>query len=264
MNHDKFQEQVFFSTVRITVIEKSDVGQSIGTGFIYRASLNDMHGSEVLLLVSNRHVFGDDAQLISLNFHKRKSDSMNPELGKIVPVEAIQFQDAYFTHSDDSIDLACLNISFITEPQFGIFAQNLFSKMCADFHEKDLGAGTDVWFVGYPENRYDIIHNLPILRRGHIASIPQLDFNGLQQFVIDAHVYPGSSGSPVFALLKDGFKFIGVLTQAMIRDGRLQSLPTSMDLGVQQMIGLGIVIKSTVVHEFINYVTKQILQKRAK
>mgnify|MGYP003291781313 CR=1 FL=1 len=46
--------------------------------------------------------------------------------------------------------------------------------------------------------RYDKKNNLPLVRTGTIASHPRKDFNGLPQFVIDAQVFPGSSGSPVF------------------------------------------------------------------
>ncbi len=71
--------------------------------------------------------------------------------------------------------------------------------MISDFSEENLVPGVDVWFVGYPANRFDVVNNLPLLRKGYISSIPRVNFNSQEQFIIDAQVYQGSSGSPVFA-----------------------------------------------------------------
>ena len=258
MRLDKFQEQIFFSTVRITIPSRSGCGASIGTGFIFRAPLNDAKGSNVILLISNRHVYGDATQPIILNFHKRKPDGSGPELGQIVTLRDTQFARIYNVHPDPNVDLACINISIITRPEHNIFHKNLFPEMLSDFSEDDLLPGADVWFIGYPENRFDTTHNLPILRRGYIASIPTVNFNAKKQFVIDAQVFPGSSGSPVFAELGEKFKLLGVVTETMIRNEQLQAVPTDITLGVPQILGLGIVIKASVVKELVDHVTQEI------
>jgi len=258
MKLDKFQEQVFFSTVRITIPSKSGSGASIGTGFIFNAPLNDAKNRSAILLVSNRHVYGDSTKPIILNFHKGRLDGAGPELGQIVTFQDRQFTGIYKSHPDPDVDLACINISIITQPKYNIFYKGLHPEMLSDFSEDPLLPGADVWFIGYPENRFDTIHNLPILRRGYIASIPMVDFNAKKQFVIDAQVFPGSSGSPVFAALGRKFKLIGVVTETMIRNEQLQSVPTGLALGVQQILGLGIVIKAPVVKELIDHVTKEI------
>jgi hypothetical protein len=193
-----------------------------------------------------------------LNFHKRKQDVFAPEIWQIVTIRNEEFREFYIVHPDPNIDLACINITSIWRPELNIFYKNLFIEMFSDFSEEDLLPGIDVWFIGYPENRFDNIHNLPLLRRGYIASIPKVDFNGKKQFVIDAQVFKGSSGSPVFAALKGNFKFLGVVGSTMIRNEQLQAVPTGVALGVQQMLGLGIVIKATVVKELIEHAIKEI------
>jgi hypothetical protein len=217
MKLEKFQEQVFFSTVRITRPNKTGTGASIGTGFLFRVSLNDKKNRGAILLVSNRHVFADPSNPLILNFNKKKSDSLKPELGKVIPMKGDEFKDIYQGHPDPSVDLACINVSNIDFPENNIFFKSLFPEMLSDFSEVDLLPGLDVWFVGYPENRFDTVNNLPLLRRGYIASIPKIDFNSKKQFVIDAQVFPGSSGSPVFASLGGNFKLIGVVAETMIR-----------------------------------------------
>lgn len=257
MKLDKFQEQIFFSTVRVTIPSKSGIGASIGTGFLFGAPL-DYDGRFALLLVSNRHVYGDTKRPIVLNFHRRKANGSGPELGQIVTLRDSEFAGIYKAHPDPEVDLACINISFTAQSTHNIFHKYFHPEMLSDFTEDDLLPGVEVWFIGYPENRFDTTHNLPILRIGYIASIPKLDFNSKKQFVIDAQVFPGSSGSPVFAAFGGRFKLLGVVTETMIRNQQLQTVPTGISFGIPQILGLGIVIKAPLVKELIDDVTKEI------
>lgn len=253
MNLERFEEQVFFSTVRITTVAQSGAGASIGTGFIYRVPLKKAEGREVILLVSNKHVFGDTSHRIALNFNVRdSSDSTKPSLGNVFTLQNDEFSGVYHEHPDPGVDLACLNISVIDDPAHNVFYKHINPSLLPTCEEDDFIPGKDVWFVGYPENRFDVVHNLPILRRGYIASVPKIDFNGKRQIVIDAQVYPGSSGSPVFSVLNNKFKFIGVVTETMIRHQQLQAIPANVTAGVQQVLGLGIVLKSSLVTELVD------------
>lgn len=258
MKLDKFQEQVFFSTVRITIPSQSGSGSSVGTGFLLHTPLGDAENHSVVLLISNRHVFGDNTERIILNFHKRQENNDKPELGQTKIFINDRFKEAYYTHPDSLIDLACTNVSAIANENSKVFYRTLTLDMLSNFEEDDLLPGTDVWFVGYPENRFDTAHNLPILRKGYIASIPKVDFNNKKQFIIDAQVFPGSSGSPVFNIIGGKFKLIGVISETMIRNEQLQIVPTNMGLGINQVIGLGIVIKSIVVKELVDHTINKV------
>lgn len=108
------------------------------------------------------------------------------------------------------------------------------------------------------------MHNLPILRRGYIASIPKVDFNAKGQFVIDAQVFPGSSGSPVFCLIGRKFKLIGIVTETMIKNEILQMVPTQTAPGFHQFLGLGLVIKGNFVKDLIDHVVDKINQNIAE
>lgn len=57
-----------------------------------------------------------------------------------------------------------------------------------------------VTFFGYPNGIWDTANFLPIARRGVTATPISIDFQGKKQFLIDASVFPGSSGSPVFII----------------------------------------------------------------
>src|SRR5262249_18287059 len=54
--------------------------------------------------------------------------------------------------------------------------------------------------LGYPYNFYDRKDLLPIWKTGHVASEPDVDFNGEPTFLVDVSAFPGMSGSPVLAV----------------------------------------------------------------
>lgn len=258
MEMNKFEEQVFFTTTRITIPSEDGITSSIGTGFILIVPLGDKNNSSVTLLISNKHVFQNPKGNIVFNFNKKKEDG-SPDFGNLHTFTAKDFSAIYTEHPDKEIDLACINASDITRTEHNIYFRNLTLDFLSDFSEEFLYPGLDIWFVGYPDNRFDAANNLPLLRRGYISSIPKLNFNSKKQFVIDAQVFQGSSGSPVFAPIDGQFKLIGVVTETMIKHGQLQAIPAlQTTLGVQQILGLGIVIKSTSLKELIDVAIQKI------
>lgn len=54
--------------------------------------------------------------------------------------------------------------------------------------------------VGYPYGFSDITNRLPVWKTGHVASEPQVDFQGRPAFLVDVSAFPGMSGSPVLAV----------------------------------------------------------------
>ena len=98
-----------------------------------------------------------------------------------------------------------------------------------------------------------------------IASHPKYDFNGNKVFIIDAQVFPGSSGSPVYIDLayekmKHGqfeiggrnLKLLGIVSASMTRNNKLKSIKTGMQFQTEEVLGLGIVYKSTAIKELID------------
>ena len=119
-------------------------------------------------------------------------------------------------------------------------------------------------FIGYPQGFYDTENNLPLLRRGVIASVPGIDFNGKGQIVIDGQVFRGSSGSPVFVVQENRYLLLGVLSQAVFLNSKLQILSTNtQQVEVEQALGLGIVIKQRHVQELIDHTVEEIVRKRS-
>jgi hypothetical protein len=180
-------------------------------------------------------------------------------LWRIKTITINNFQDFYYEHPD--VDLACINVSSFTGVANSVFSRDIHTAFIDEIDWNTLIPGSAVSFIGYPEGRFDIVHNLPILRKGYIATLPSIDFNGSKQILIDAQVFPGSSGSPVFIIEKDKFKLIGVVTRTMIKNAQIQAVPTSSIPIVEQTIGLGIFLKVEIVKELL-FIAKEGLSDR--
>lgn len=250
MDLSRFENQIFFTTVRITIPNADRKSGSIGTGFLFNMPLQQ-EGLMGHFLISNRHVFGDAHRTIILNFHKLKDGTDEPDLGQVRPVVISDFSEHYYGHPNDDIDLACINVSAYAGSSHGVYSKHLHSKFAEQIDLTKLLPGAEVSFVGYPDNRFDVAHNLPILRKGYLATLPAVDFNGLKQVLIDAQVFPGSSGSPVFVIIDGEYRLLGVVTQTMIKNAKLKSIAAKHSLGVQQTIGLGIVLKTELVMQLL-------------
>ncbi|MDE0315588.1 MAG: hypothetical protein OXM61_11840 [Candidatus Poribacteria bacterium] len=88
--------------------------------------------------------------------------------------------------------------------------------------------------------------------------MPDIDYDGKGQFLIDAQVFHGSSGSPVFTSWDNRYSLIGVLSQAMFIDSKIQAMDTENYISnnkTGESIGLGIVIKRRHLIELVECAT---------
>jgi len=276
MNPQSFIEQVLFSTLRIELLDEAGKFTGIGTGFLLKADIPNVHNQALILLISNKHVFAGSKGFV-VNFHRRNPNADEPNLGHTLRFQANTFGDGYYAHSNPNVDLACVNLSStFAELHTIIYYKWLDKNLFATFAEPELDAGQRVIFVGYPDNRYDQKHNLPILRSGVIASHPKVDFNGESQFIIDAQVFPGSSGSPVFLNVKEAqfnhgiiqvgggtpHLLLGVVSSTMIRNNVVDFMPTQLTPITQEVIGLGLVFKTSAVIELVEQAVDSYLKTR--
>lgn len=69
----------------------------------------------------------------------------------------------------------------------------------------EIDIAEEIIMIGYPNGLWDSVNNMPIVRRGSMATNISLDHNGKREFMIDAACFPGSSGSPVILFNKGGY-----------------------------------------------------------
>lgn len=250
-----FEQEISYLTARIEVAARGAASFSIGTGFFYRAALKDGSGRSLTLLISNRHVFIDSSLVLSIKLN-RKDGEGKPVYGDVQSFTQDGFAHVYYPHPDPSIDLACINASQVTHTD--AFFRYLHVDFLKEPDCEKVLPGSETLFVGYPANRYDQVNNLPLIRKGWISSMPSVDFNGKGQIVLDAQVFQGSSGSPVFTSVDGNYILLGVISETMIRHEKLQTLPVNLpQIGVQQILGLGLVIKQRHVKELIDHAVEE-------
>jgi len=198
-------EQLAHSTVRLECSNNAgDI--STGTGFFYAFARNG--NVSVPAIVTNKHVIeGSTRGKFVLTV--RGSDG-GPVVGKTVVVQLDNFEKRWLPHPDSTVDLCAMPIApLLREAQvkgFEVFHVQLDSSIVpTDAELQALDLVEDVTMVGYPNGLWDTTNNLPIFRRGATATHPGIDWNGKQEFLIDAACFPGSSGSPVFLFNKSGF-----------------------------------------------------------
>jgi len=254
MNIDMISTQLLYTTVPIWV-EKEDGSQSSGTGFFFSFPDKNDNNMSIPLLVTNYHVVKDVDKGV---FEFIGDKNGLPERNNKIHVE---FDHSIINSIEDlNIDLIAIPIAPIMNEleQSGkkVFFRSVFPDMLPNKDQIDnLAAIEEITFIGYPSGLYDSYNSSPIVRRGITATPVWNNFNNEPCFLIDAGVYPGSSGSPVFIYNEGSYAtsnginigsrllFLGVLTESILRSEQLN----------RAYLGLGKVINSI---ETIKYLEK--------
>ena len=267
---DSLAKRLLFNTVRVdTVLEDGSEGS--GTAFV--VSHNHPRGN-FLFVVTNRHLV-EGVRQGGLVFTQGKNGQ--PRLGQRFQLNIDEFPHAWFLHPDPSVDLAIVPMrpleAAARERGIELYYHAIDTRLAPDTHRlAAFDALEDVLFVGYPSGVWDQVNLMPIMRRGTTATPIALDFEGRPEFLIDAAVYPGSSGSPVFVVSAEAmraqggprkFVFAGVVAAVFFREeaNRITSMPVPANQGGttigSEMIDLGLVIKSQAVVNLIEAYLKK-------
>lgn len=264
-------KKLLFNTVRVdTVLEDGSEGS--GTAFI--VSHNHVNGTHVFI-VTNRHLV-ENVLRGGLVFTQKSNGQ--PIFGERFQLNIEDFSHAWFMHPDPEIDLAIIPLRPLEQAanQQGVelYYHSIDSRLVPDamtLHSLDVLE--EVFFIGYPSGVWDQVNLMPIVRRGTTATPIALEFEGRKEFLIDAAVFPGSSGSPVFVnqletpgMTRHANKkliFAGIVTAVFFREEANHLVPAPVPAnnnGIimgSEMIDLGLVIKSQVVIDLINiYLSK--------
>lgn len=191
-------EQFLYATVMIST---TDARGQPGSGTASIFQLFNHNGNSVPVLVTNKHVVAN-ATTAKIKFNLKKSDG-SPDRGKTVEVVMNAANSAWINHPDPNVDLVvCPCAGFIkklTDSGQNIFYLAADQTIVPTVDEiNSLTPLEEVLIVGYPDGISDAANNIPVFRKGITATPIFLDFNGRTEFLVDAAIYPGSSGSPVF------------------------------------------------------------------
>lgn len=189
-------EGLAHATVRIEC-DLGAGGTSVGTGFFYALKENELENTFVPILVTNKHVV-KGATKVKFVLTLRDPDG-TPKIGSVKEFNLAFDKCGWRAHPDADVDLCAMPIGPHLNKAEKEYAYRYFNKTSlpspADL--KDMGGIETIVMVGYPDGLWDGANNLPIFRKGIIASDYKRDWNGKKEFLIDAACFLGSSGSPV-------------------------------------------------------------------
>jgi hypothetical protein len=251
MNLKEIGTQLLYTTIPIWV-EKETGGVYSGTAFIYMKPSLDRPEESVVLLITNYHIV-ENAKLARIELVERQGDDPIP--GNRIGVEI--GKDLLLKYVNPTDDLVAVPFAPILN-QLGtlgkyVFFRSIDQKLIPNPEVvQKLAAIEDVTFIGYPSGVYDKVNGIPIIRRGITATPIWNDYLGQPIFLIDAQVFPGSSGSPVFIFNQGSYTsgtdiaigtrilFLGILSETIIRKE-----------SSSVYLGLGKVIKAHRLQEFV-------------
>lgn len=269
MEATSLAENLYFTTVRIDTTDKDGVPGS-GTGFLFTHKHED---KEWPFIVTNKHVVADSTKG-GITFIRGADNK--PTLGDSFRIDFDNFPSHWHGHPDPETDITITPllplVDFMRTQGAEVFYRTVSTDNLPSPEQKDeLDAIEEVVFVGYPNGIWDSKNFIPILRKGTTATPITIDYEGEKKFLIDASVFGGSSGSPVFIYqsgtygTKNGpakvgikFFFVGVVAAVYFKTSAndIVSLPIptrKKDVVIdKEMIDLGIVFKAETVIEAID------------
>lgn len=268
MDINSVTKRLLFNTVRIdTILEDGSEGS--GTAFI----VEHAHArGRRRFIVTNRHLV-EGVRRGGVIF--TRGHHGQPLIGQRFHLGIDEFPHAWFMHPDPAIDLAIVPLRPLEQAAqaqgIELYVHAVDTRLVPDAATiRAFDALEDVLFVGYPSGVWDQVNLMPILRRGTTATPMALDFEGRAEFLIDAAVYPGSSGSPVFVGQPERLRgaptgdrrllLAGVVSAVFFREEAQRLVPAPVPATVRrdlplvmgaEMIDLGLVIKARAVTDVI-------------
>lgn len=215
------ENQIMYSTLQIEATHHKQPS-SFGTGFLF------MFDNNFPCLITNKHVV-ESFEKVYVRF-TQADENQNPLLGQFIECDITNCLTYAIPHPDTEVDLVAIPLKPIlcvveeTKQKAFMYFYS-FDIIPSSDDWKWICPGKDVLMIGYPLGIIDKKNNLPIVRKGAIATIPTVDFDTDHGFLLDISCNKGSSGSPIIAI-RYGY-------QVDLETGKIDELKDFRLIGIQ-------------------------------
>ena len=237
----------------------------VGTGFFYGLfshKIDDEQNAYHTLLVTNAHVL-EGKKLIWMKLNRKNVDEGSEDF----PLELRSNDDTplYTKHSEADVAAMIINLALVKEMGFDIhvfFAPSHFATI-DELKSRGTSEGDGVFLLGFPMNLVGAERHHVICRTGCIARVRDMFEEVSKTFMVDATVFPGNSGGPVFnkptaAALSETkgqrrCRLIGIVTAYVpYRDVAISPQTGRARVVFEENSGLSVVLPVDVIHEVVN------------
>jgi len=189
------------SVVGIGVGDDPANRQWVGTGFIYGQFVKEENEDRTynIVLVTNKHVL-EGYPAVWLKFNRSSGGVGSQDFR--VPLLDSGGTKLWSSHPTADVAAFAINIQMLIqsghEPEVVLSDQN--TELLADLRDRGASEGDGVFLLGFPMNLVGQNRQYVICRIGCLARIRDLYDGESDSFLIDALLFPGGSGGPVFAI----------------------------------------------------------------
>lgn len=263
-------DEAFLHSTVLVYFEKNPQEFPCGSGFFMLRKV----GKDVLL-ITNKHVLEPvKKSQKSIKVRVNVKSGETPQ-GRDIDIPVVgqggEFLSTVKFHP--KFDIAVVNVTDTIKKEniHGRWIPEELLVTSERLKTKNITIGDEVFLLGFPDEIYDPRNVFPILRTGVIATSPTDGFafnkklrdrygypEFINGFLIDAHVFSGSSGSMV--ILKQQPFTLGPSGKTIFNRGKripyilgivVGSIPITLSNGVQQYTGLGEVHSANAIIETI-------------
>lgn len=161
-------------------------------------------------LITNRHVALprlNDKELLPnyFVFNLRENINNNIEWYQI-RLNSDQLKERLILHPDQTVDVVAIKVDDLiidtvrdNPDKKIIFGSCLTNENLPSNSQLEIEVSSDIIVASYPRGFYDNVNKFPIVKSGIISSAWGRNFNGKPMFLIDAQLFPGSSGGLVIS-----------------------------------------------------------------
>lgn len=211
-NGDALDEYYINSTTLITY-SLDNQSQSSGTGFfVFRQTDNNVGQ---VFLITNKHVLPKEGEQRFISVRVKAKDNGDIKV-EYINIEVIGADGKYVPmikfHPNRDYDVAAIHVTTVIK-QINVKGVWIPYDLLATkdmMKDENITIGSEIYLLGYPDAIYDERNIFPVLRKGNIATVPKEGYAFNQKlikmhrlpkhidgFLVDANVFPGSSGSLV-------------------------------------------------------------------